>query len=714
MRSTDGEILLLDRLCLDQVLMDRQPCQTCVHRGEGQSCSYESQKESSVHTMRLEGVNTDNQVLKERIRRLEKIVQSHAYKSDSPSITESLSDDNTTQASVASEDESNRETLGPGVLSGNLIEPGGDVKHQGRYKSLTSWDSILRELDEVKVAVNDHAFDPAHPNEGQNLQKSIHSNGPFFAAGQENLSDLFKYLPPQTRMDLLIDQYFQSYHPFYPIIDPVTFRWHYQTFLVTLDDFVMLSQIFGMMALAVVNGDPDDPTSDEYARLALRALQASEFMTKFTVSSVVCMVNIMFFYQRERFQQTFTWIMFGFALQMARALGLHRDPTHFSITGQECQTRRHVWVALLTHDAIHSARYGRTTIIDVEEWDTKAPEESFTVNSAGSCPLPTSYSYTKRVIAISIAKLFRLLFRPRACPSYQMILDVERDLRVIHAGLPQYMKSDLSKSMSDYKVIQWLFCRFSPFILAHSMIVIHRPFLLRKSEEFHHSRITCLQAAREMIEIVCEMENAPGLEQYAWHVRELRNIAYLPAATLLCIGLHIRAHADFTPLPLHAPVADASSDCQLIERILDSLPMESHAYSVIGQLYSQVKSPSSSRTHVAPENRGSLSTESPQHRDLTAGDNLVGGPQNEWNIFAANPGAFGGVDLPFALSQQDLAREVPAFAIQPDLPSPLDYISWQQAPCGLTDQSGINVQRSYDPLTAYWNEMDRRGTGYNS
>lgn len=578
-----------------------------MHRGDAGQCVYDNANDTT-DSPRMEDVKSDNQALKERIRRLEDIVQEYARRSDASGSPRTSEDNYRARWSPADRSTSPVGFLGPGVPACQSRKPGArahqdSLATQRRYKSLASWDHILRELDELKIAVSESIFDPCQADGGADFGASEFS-GPLFPGVNQSFESVLAQLPPKHRMDTLLSQYLNSYHPFYPVVNPTQFRNQYQTFLASPTDPITLSLLYGMMALAIANGDPRDRTADTYIKLSLQALQISRFTITFNLTTVVCLINIMFFLQRERGQQTFTWILLGSTLQIARALGLHRDPPHFGITGQECQTRRHVWTALLDQDAIHAARYGRTIVIDVDEWDTKAPDQ---VNEDGgriTDPPQASYAQTKRMVAITIAKVFKLLLRPRARPSYQTVLDVEKDIRASHASFVSTATTisveeatddaeQQRRGTSKQQCLHWLFARYSPFVMAYTLVVIHRPFMVRKTAEALHSRATCLAASRRMLEIVAEMEARPGLEHYAWHVREFANIAHVPSATLLCIGLHIRKNPAFETLTPEQDTVPAEADRRMIEHVLSRLESGSDAHSFLQDLYHSVTEDSS-------------------------------------------------------------------------------------------------------------------------
>lgn len=590
--------------------------------------------------MRFEDVKSDNEILKERIRRLERLVATYTGKESALSSPASSPDESGRWHDLPTDEDVTRDMLGPGQLTGKEAGAGTTERH-GRYRSLTSWDSVIMELDELKFAINDVSRHATIPPDGDSMLKSFSGDGHIFPTSNMSFETLYGYLPDRGRMDGLLSQYFHSYHPFYSIIHPLVFKKQYQAFLLKPRDPVMLSQLFGMMAMAVANNDPDDRLSDLYAKCALQALQLSEFTVNFNVMTVVSLLNIMFYYQRERLQHTFTWIFLGLTLQIARALGLHRDPLHFGITGQDCQMRRHIWSAIMSQDTIHAARYGRVTSIDAEEYDTKPPEDHVEEGGNPSEPTPAFYTHKKRAVAVLVSRVFRLLFRPRARPSYQTLLEVEGSVRNVHDNLPHCEPHDVHAS-AQQNAIRWLYHMYTPFVLSHLLLIIHRPFLVQKSAEFHHSRIICLQNARSMLEHVFEAENRPDLEHYAWHIRELRNITYVPVATLLCVGLYIRAHPEFEPLPEDAPVASVEADRQLVEEILRRLQPGSNEYQVVDKLYNKVISRSASNKLAEPSvpldvTFGMFPPSSEfNHIPMTHSLEPLGG-QDEWQPFLPMP-----------------------------------------------------------------------------
>ncbi|BFZ53939.1 hypothetical protein PYCC9005_000970 [Savitreella phatthalungensis] len=566
---------------------DRQlPCSSCVKRGERDQCFYQSQQPKAPAQARYLRLLDSNAELKDRVLQLESLVREYASDTGHPP-PDLLSGENGSAENL-------RSSAAAAYKAATLV---GSRSRQNkiRYKGLTSWDMILKEIEDVKIAV-DESFDTAYPDNWNDAGDEL-SQGDFLSTNitTHSVDECLTCLPDATRRDALLVRYFECYHTYYPYIEPSEFFPDYQNFCRQPSDPTMLGLVFSMLALAIANDDPTSTTADFYAEKALACLKLAGYTTHFDLRTVSVMLNVLFFYQRERLRLSATWVMLGSLVQIARALGLHRDPSHLGITGHRAQCRRILWTAVITMDTIHAARYGRVSIIDADEWDTLSPLDAVygpeLHGSLTSVPISILFTHAKFVISHRMQLVFRHLYRPRAQPSYRDVLEVEAQTRKDFGSLPSFPQDQTSDNT------RWLYNLFGTFIEAHTMLVIHRPFLLQKTSDYHHSRIMCLDAARKMTNIVEGMyarreqgTNAAeslGLQmsQFDWHIREFATIGSLPAASVLCLGLWIRHHPRYDPLPPHLGEAardegegedEEDQDKWLIQTIMDRFQRRPH------------------------------------------------------------------------------------------------------------------------------------------
>lgn len=546
---------------------DRQlPCASCIKRGESDQCNYTSidaQTTAQARHLQLLDSNAD---LRERIERLEALVRSYseaARLSDERSQrTRRLGEERSGVLDAEESPTEQSKSLSSGTLAGAKDKATGDA----RYKGLASWDMVLREIDDIKIAV-DETFDTAYPEESAIGDADL-TLGPMFGSstGTSGLDQGLSRLPDHRRRAELLLKYFESYHPYYPYIDPQDFYPEYRRFCASPQDPLMVAQILSMMALAVANDEQSSSLADFYANESMKCLRSTGMTNNFNLVSLSTLLNNLFFYQRERFMLSSTWVMLGVVVQIARALGLHRDPTQFGIFGNLAQKRRALWIAVMTMDTIHAARYGRATIVAPDEWDSASPILGMLSGSIEVIPMHLLFTHAKQRAVVNVQQVHHRLFKPLSRPTYKNVLEMEQEVRRTVSELPRFTTQQETTPM------RWLYNRFSVFIEAHTILLMHRPFLLEKGVEYCHSRAVCVDAARRMITVLSEMEARNDISQFDWHIREFASIACLPGATTLCLGLWIKANPEYAMMPVHLVEGhDDEADKDMIQRTIQRL-----------------------------------------------------------------------------------------------------------------------------------------------
>lgn len=121
------------------------------------------------------------------------------------------------------------------------------------YTSGNSWNTILDEIADIKLAMNPiYSSYHAHSSTA-GLVAHRPSSFPFFASAPPSISDFLALLPSQADTDALVNKYLTTMLTTCPIIHRPTFETNLQQFYLKPDaaDPIFLGTLFAMMASAI-------------------------------------------------------------------------------------------------------------------------------------------------------------------------------------------------------------------------------------------------------------------------------------------------------------------------------------------------------------------------------------------------------------------------------------------------------------------------------
>ncbi|KAJ5820622.1 hypothetical protein N7474_006213 [Penicillium riverlandense] len=196
--------------------------------------------------------------------------------------------------------------------------------------------------------------------------------------------------PPQNIAIQLLDTYFETFHPSFPIIGKVVFLAQFRTFYSIRDVrpgkqwFAVLNLIFAVAARHLEHTKPSLLSDESYAQFFSRAWRLSmdkDSLRNHPNLQQVQVEGLSAFYLLASGHINSSWKICNVAISSAVTMGLHlrNESQHISLVSKE--TRHRMWWSLYTLDTLLSTITGRPACIDGNFCTAKLPlpydEEGF-------------------------------------------------------------------------------------------------------------------------------------------------------------------------------------------------------------------------------------------------------------------------------------------------------------------------------------------------
>lgn len=255
------------------------------------------------------------------------------------------------------------------------------------------------------------------------------------------------------------------------------------------------------------------------------------------------------------------WYLLALEVNLAKRMGYHRDPSHFSgISLLEAEMRRRVWVTVLLGDILISSQMGMPRMIADWQSDTAEPKNlqdpDIDLDSPGGADLPPARPETEHTAVLSVIARRRMLVALGAISdltaatkpcSYAEVMRVDGILHEALASIPPPLRMrPLASSITDPP--QLIMSRlFLGHMFHKGQIMLHRRFLIGQEagDKTAYSRWACLDAALGTLRIqqALDEETRPGglLHAMRWRVTSIMNHQFLTATMVLCMLLQ-RGH----------------------------------------------------------------------------------------------------------------------------------------------------------------------------
>ena len=129
------------------------------------------------------------------------------------------------------------------------------------YTSGNSWNTILDEIAEIKLAMNPVYSSFSHATHSTSPHRP--SSFPFFAASTPSLSDLLILLPSQADTEMLVQKFLTTMLTMCPCLHRPTFLRDFVEFYIAPDsaDPIFLGTLFAVLACGIsIYGEDNGPT----------------------------------------------------------------------------------------------------------------------------------------------------------------------------------------------------------------------------------------------------------------------------------------------------------------------------------------------------------------------------------------------------------------------------------------------------------------------
>lgn len=267
----------------------------------------------------------------------------------------------------------------------------------------------------------------------------------------------------------------------------------------------MVSQVGALLLYTKRMSEPDSPfTSSQVVELdTLESIMARLYAHRFLIVHRMA---------RE------AWTCLRLGIQSAQALGLHRDGTKLGLDAYETEERRRIFSYLYYSDKTMSLMLGRPQAIQECHFDTLPPSDSDSAqppsthkrrripgSSVVDNPVPTVFKFIalRHSLSMIIGRITEHFQDLRASKGYSHVVELEKQLQQWRESLPGPYRL---ASGDDAEGSDRSFDAECPFLIVHRhllnvefhyvRIALHRPYLLRNSQQYSLSRTACFESAK--------------------------------------------------------------------------------------------------------------------------------------------------------------------------------------------------------------------------
>ncbi|KAF2226610.1 fungal-specific transcription factor domain-containing protein [Elsinoe ampelina] len=571
------------------------PCDNCTKRGDTPNCTY-----ASTATRKRPGAgagsNGTPDDMQNRIDRLESLVlslMSNGNSSAAASAQAALN--NARSSSIAGTSQSAGNSYDQDADNAmeedhdedsdvNTVSQGLGIMKVAEGKTMfvseAHWYAILANIAEVKKFYAEHLDE--YKAQVRKVEASQDDDAPggtlFFKAPRlSSREEVLAHFPTKQQTDTLIGRYFNSYDPSVHIIHGPTFQKQYDEHWSNPSESSLpfVAIMYAMMALALQSYDRAGDEPPEYIG---RSLSVSVVFRRLTAQTLVLVgitepvpqiveamiLHLQAEYARGRDTESGILILVSMTVRIAMRMGYHRDAgPHPTVTPFQAEMRRRVWMMIRQSDLLFSFQAGLPSVSRADCSDTQLPRNLYDdelyedmpalpPSRPESEPTPMSYMIAKARLSQVFGVVVDRLGSVSSPPSYDEILDIDKQLKEVRAKLPPHLRvRPLHESMTEPANI--LMQRLGLELLyLKSQCVLHRRFLSRgrESARFDYSRRSCIDASMDMLthQAMLHHESQPGgrLHSVKWYISSLTTHDFLLAAMIVCLELHHLAEAERT------------------------------------------------------------------------------------------------------------------------------------------------------------------------
>ncbi|GAA5968748.1 hypothetical protein JCM3765_000855 [Sporobolomyces pararoseus] len=343
-------------------------------------------------------------------------------------------------------------------------------------------------------------------------------------AQASSVGHLVGLLPSHRELDVLVKRFLASEHKFLPIVHIGTFQARYAHFThaTASEDPFFLAFLFSIVSyemgwqltdseLSRTAGAQKEGAMKRLFEAASETLRMAGHLESPNLDVVRTLI-VIHHCSSQQLDSRDGYILTQ-AIQVAQALGLHRDPSKVGITDcVEAEDRRRLWYILVALDAL--AQPGRVSIISSDQYDTQAPASAFdneiTPLAITTRPFPT---FTPKLYLELLHKLgnYNSLIsqsffsvKPKGPITWSKIVDSNVGLDRLKASFPALeWRSGLVEPLPEDSFDSDRFRVLAHTTLLKLDIRVNRPFLTRGlvDARFAAGRNRVLDAAHQLLGI---------------------------------------------------------------------------------------------------------------------------------------------------------------------------------------------------------------------
>ncbi|KAK7222982.1 hypothetical protein V2G26_010985 [Clonostachys chloroleuca] len=329
--------------------------------------------------------------------------------------------------------------------------------------------------------------------------------------------ELFSKLPPKEETSILIESYFRSFAwnltPITrPAFDALFGRVYSSTGTndifkrIHLHHLSLLFAIFAMGAHHCLEYPPNDPIVEEYIKLAKCCLSQGGFLVKNTIPGLQALSLIGHLStETERGRRgDLAWPLYGLAMRLVQAMGLHRDGSKWNLPPDVIEERRLVFWECYTIDIFQAHCFSRPPLMRANHFDTQLPRPSHvsTHLAAGHDRdyMGKDFKFMKYEIVKVLARLLDLTLDVSP-PPYERVNDEYEKICAFESSIPFHLRcrDALVATISLYPTPEAAICdsplpnrrdlkrTFEQFTLAmhvsEAVLFLQRPYFVRAMNE---------------------------------------------------------------------------------------------------------------------------------------------------------------------------------------------------------------------------------------
>jgi hypothetical protein len=277
--------------------------------------------------------------------------------------------------------------------------------------------------------------------------------------------------------------------------------------------------------------------SNRYRSAALQCLSADGFFWRYNIHTLQALILLIYAINHS---QGSALPLLGTAYNIALGLGCHVDPDQFGLEPADCEERRRLWAALMMLHTIQNVSLGSYDL-NIKS-DVKMPADVDDVD-IGKSPVPnrpTQMSYL--LFKFRLYELTARICRKALVESPQItdIWDLDNEIQSEQwIWETKYMSDMMTESLPLHHQVQLYILQGYANQLT---LLLHRP--LFHSSKHENSRIRCMKAAKDMLELHETMFNTASFLPYRWYINGLGSFYAFHACVVLIAVLEDTSQDD--------------------------------------------------------------------------------------------------------------------------------------------------------------------------